>query len=38
VGIKGKITLKKRRKPIRKGLKIKTNDSIEEGLNEFKLK
>ena len=34
----GSITLKNNRMPITNGLKINTNDSIEDGLNEFKLK
>ena len=38
VGMNGSITLKNRRMPITNGLKINTNDSIEDGLNEFKLK
>ena len=38
VGMNGSITLKNNRMPITNGLKINTNDSIEDGLNEFKLK
>ena len=37
VGMNGSITLKNNRMPITNGLKINTNDSIEDGLNEFKL-
>ena len=37
IGMNGSITLKNNRMPITNGLKIKTNDSIEDGLNEFKL-
>ena len=37
VGMKGSITLKNNRMPMINGLKINTNDSIEVGLNEFKL-
>ena len=38
VGRNGSKTFMKSKIPIRNGLNIKTNDSIEEGLNEFKLK
>ena len=37
VGMNGSITLKNNRMPMINGLKINTNDSIEVGLNEFKL-
>ena len=38
VGMNGSITLKNNRMPMINGLKINTNDSIEVGLKEFKLK
>jgi len=38
VGRNGSKTLIKSKIPIKNGLNIKTNDSIEDGLNEFKLK